>query len=220
MQQNTTMHNNNVYNALKGKMNTNNNLFKRKRRKCFKQKYANTFLTFVLIIGLHLTVFISHSRAIFLQQLKQIWNSGGIGVTFISNPYNFNDHYNVCLETCRMSVSCWISGGIKVSGNCESIFHVCCKSSSDNLVYHAAEPRKITNWDDIVTNNVDDIIDPPFQEVHYGPVINDPECGKQTVSRRRVVGGRNAGFGTYPWQVDFIVYTDSMYHSLNRSKPK
>ena len=56
-------------------------------------------------------------------------------------------------------------------------------------------------WDEIVTHNVDKVIDPPFQEVHYGPVVNEPGCGKRTVARRRVVGGSNAGFGTYPWQV-------------------
>ena len=123
MQQKTTTHN--VFNASKVKMNTNNNLFKRKRRKCFKIKCPKIFLIFLLIITLHLTLFVMHSRALFFQQIKQIWNSGGIGVTFISNPYNYNDHYNVCLETCRMSVSCWMSGGLKVSGNCESIFHIC-----------------------------------------------------------------------------------------------
>ena len=31
-------------------------------------------------------------------------------------------------------------------------------------------------------------------------VRNDPVCGLQRISRRRVVGGRSAGFGVYPWQ--------------------
>ena len=179
---------------------TNNNIFKGKRRKCFRLPYTKTFLVLLIIVNIHLGVFVKQSQAMFFQQLKQIWYSGGIGVTFISNPYNYNDHYNVCLETCRMSVSCWISGGLKVSGNCESIFHVCCRSS-DNMAHPVAEARKINNWDEIVTNDVEEEIDPPFQEVYYGPVINEPDCGKRTVARRRVVGGNNAGFGTYPWQV-------------------
>jgi hypothetical protein len=90
-----------------------------------------------------------------------------------------------------------MSGGLKVAGNCESIFHTCCKKYDKPT----AEARKIHNWDDITSNDVEEIVDFPLQEVHYGPVVNEPHCGMQTVARRRVVGGRNAGFGTYPWQV-------------------
>ena len=136
--------------------------------------------------------------ALFLQHLKKIWNSGGFGVTFISNPYDFGDHYNVCIETCSMSLSCWVSGGVKVSGNCESIFHVCCKSYERPV----AEARKINNWDDIITNNIEETNDFPLQDVYYGPVVNEPNCGQRTIARRRVVGGADAGFGSYPWQVD------------------
>jgi len=131
-----------------------------------------------------------------LQHLKKIWNSGGFGVTFISNPYDFGDHYNVCIETCSMSLSCWVSGGVKVSGNCESIFHVCCKSYERPV----AEARKINNWDDIITNNIEETNDFPLQDVYYGPVVNEPNCGQRTIARRRVVGGADAGFGSYPWQ--------------------
>ncbi len=31
-------------------------------------------------------------------------------------------------------------------------------------------------------------------------MVNDPECGRVTVARRRVVGGDAAGFGQFPWQ--------------------
>ena len=144
-----------------------------------------------------LLVFLSSGHALFFQHLKKIWNSGGFGVTFISNPYDFSDHYNVCIETCSMSVSCWISGGVKVSGNCESIFHVCCKLFDRPV----AEARKINNWDDIITNNLEEPEDLPLHDVYYGPVVNEPNCGQRTVAKRRVVGGTNAGFGSYPWQV-------------------
>ena len=155
------------------------------------------FRIFLFIITLHITLFTRCSKALFFKKLEQIWYSGGVGVTFISNPYDYNDHYNVCLDTCRMSVSCWMSSGLKVSGNCDSIFHVCCKKYDKPV----AEARKISNWDNIVTNNIEESLDPPFQEVYYGPVVNEPNCGRQTVASRRVVGGRDAGFGTYPWQV-------------------
>ena len=39
-----------------------------------------------------------------------------------------------------------------------------------------------------------------LQDIRFGPVINDPVCGRPHISRRRVVGGEDAGFGTYPWQ--------------------
>ena len=195
--------------ASKAKMTTST--FKRKRRRCYSLNCQKHFVIFQLILIFHLNIFVMYSQAMFFQQIKQIWEKGssGIGTTFISNPYNFNDHYNVCLETCRMSMSCWISGGIKVSGNCESIFHVCCKNPIEsNLHHHIAEARKINNWDEIVVNHVLDgesshIKHPPFLDVHYGPVINEPECGRGRIARRRVVGGRSAGFGTYPWQVGF-----------------
>ena len=153
-------------------------------------------LSFRIFLFLLIT-YANWSDALFFRQLRRIWNSGGFGVTFISNPYDFSDHYNVCIETCSMSVSCWISGGVKVSGNCESIFHICCKTYDRPV----AEARKINNWEDIVTNNVEEIVDLPLQDVFYGPVINEPNCGQRTVAKRRVVGGRNAGFGSYPWQV-------------------
>ena len=147
-------------------------------------------------LSLQLVIFV-RANSLFIKQLKEIWYAGGIGVTYISNPYDYNDHYNVCLETCRMSISCWMSGGLKVSGNCDSIFYVCCKPY-DNPT---AEARKLSFWDDMVPNHIDEIAEPAFQDVYYGPVVNEPNCGRQTVAGRRVVGGNNAGFGTYPWQV-------------------
>lgn len=52
------------------------------------------------------------------------------------------------------------------------------------------------SWDDIVVTNMID--EPP--EIHYGPVVNEPLCGRSTIARRRIVGGTDAGFGVYPWQ--------------------
>ena len=94
-----------------------------------------------------------------------------------------------------------MSGGLKVAGNCESIFHICCKEYDKPT----AEARKINIWDDITSNHIEETVDVPLQEVHYGPVVNEPDCGIRTVARRRVVGGTSAGFGTYPWQVLMII---------------
>ena len=41
-------------------------------------------------------------------------------------------------------------------------------------------------------------------DVNYGPVQNDPRCGlsstNRNVAQRRIVGGNEAGFGSFPWQ--------------------
>ena len=41
-------------------------------------------------------------------------------------------------------------------------------------------------------------------DVEWGPVTNDPRCGvsaiRRSVAQRRIVGGDEAGFGTFPWQ--------------------
>ena len=40
--------------------------------------------------------------------------------------------------------------------------------------------------------------------IDYGPVRNDPRCGlnaaSRSVAQRRIVGGSEAGFGSFPWQ--------------------
>ena len=40
-----------------------------------------------------------------------------------------------------------------------------------------------------------------FQSViDYGPVVNDPVCGRPPNANRRVLDGEPAGFGSFPWQ--------------------
>lgn len=45
---------------------------------------------------------------------------------------------------------------------------------------------------------------------------NDPECGRVHVSRRRVVGGADAGFGQFPWQALVYVGRDRCGGALVR----
>ena len=41
----------------------------------------------------------------------------------------------------------------------------------------------------------------PFQLlIDYGPVVNDPQCGRPISANRRVLDGQPAGFGSFPWQ--------------------
>ena len=37
-------------------------------------------------------------------------------------------------------------------------------------------------------------------EIDYGPVVNDPVCGRPPNANRRVLDGEPAGFGSFPWQ--------------------
>ena len=41
-------------------------------------------------------------------------------------------------------------------------------------------------------------------DLDFGPVQNDPRCGlnaaRRNVAQRRIVGGDEAGFGSFPWQ--------------------
>jgi len=48
-----------------------------------------------------------------------------------------------------------------------------------------------------------------LEDIMFGPTINDPVCGVQRFGRsrrQRIVGGYDAGFGTFPWQVLVTVY--------------
>ncbi|XP_067131370.1 transmembrane protease serine 9-like [Centruroides vittatus] len=40
-----------------------------------------------------------------------------------------------------------------------------------------------------------------IQPAYYGPVRNDPYCGRNSENTRRIVGGSDAAFGQFPWQV-------------------
>lgn len=52
----------------------------------------------------------------------------------------------------------------------------------------------------------------------WGPVINDPRCGvssvRRSIAQRRIVGGDEAGFGTFPWQAYIRIGTSRCGGSL------
>jgi len=54
--------------------------------------------------------------------------------------------------------------------------------------------------------------------IDYGPVRNDPRCGlnaaSRSVAQRRIVGGSEAGFGSFPWQAYIRIGTSRCGGSL------
>ncbi|XP_076366532.1 trypsin-1-like [Tachypleus tridentatus] len=71
---------------------------------------------------------------------------------------------------CEFTLYCVMSGG-QLGASCGPLFSCC---------VHPADER----------NNL----------VYYGPVHNDPYCGRSATSISRVVGGNDASFGQFPWQ--------------------
>ncbi|KAG4077648.1 hypothetical protein HA402_012959 [Bradysia odoriphaga] len=92
--------------------------------------------------------------------------------------------------TCEFFLICWMSGGL-LQGSCGGLLRCCC--------HRTAKSANLATSD--LTNSVVDLTDLPVK--HYGPVQNDASCGisiaKQT-AQRRIVGGDDAGFGSFPWQ--------------------
>jgi len=58
-------------------------------------------------------------------------------------------------------------------------------------------------------------------EIEWGQVTNDPRCGvsaiRRSVAQRRIVGGDEAGFGTFPWQAYIRIGTSRCGGSLVNS---
>ncbi|XP_018017475.1 uncharacterized protein LOC108674083 isoform X2 [Hyalella azteca] len=99
---------------------------------------------------------------------------------------------NMCYSgSCEFFLMCWVSGGLIEEG-CGGFLYACC-----NRPGRAHYPGSFSQ--------------PPFRDdprglipMEHGPVRNDPACGLTDTSRigaqRRVVGGTEAGFGSFPWQ--------------------
>ncbi|CAG4958012.1 unnamed protein product [Parnassius apollo] len=90
--------------------------------------------------------------------------------------------------TCEFFMYCWMVGGL-LDGSCGGLLKGCCHRNSKAGILGVQDSNSI----DYASN----------EGLSYGPVINDESCGiavnKQT-AQRRIVGGDDAGFGTFPWQ--------------------
>ncbi|VVC38765.1 Serine proteases, trypsin family, serine active site,Peptidase S1, PA clan,Serine proteases, trypsin [Cinara cedri] len=88
--------------------------------------------------------------------------------------------------SCEFLLTCWMASGY-IESTCGGFLYVCCDRNSAKTNENIA----------INTNRASVPID-------YGPVTNDPSCGvsvaKQQGAQRRIVGGDEAGFGSFPWQ--------------------
>ncbi|XP_013118851.2 uncharacterized protein LOC106095942 isoform X2 [Stomoxys calcitrans] len=92
--------------------------------------------------------------------------------------------------SCEFFIGCWMTGGL-LQGTCNGLLRGCCHRTAKSANLRTSE----------YVGNTIDLTDLP--QKNYGPVKNDPSCGislaKQT-AQRRIVGGDDAGFGSFPWQ--------------------
>ncbi len=99
---------------------------------------------------------------------------------------------SLCAGQCMLCTSCWLAGG-SVAGYCGGLVQTCCINREDKP---SSTARKLSSRGlETLTQEGEHL-----QDIQFGPVINDPTCGRPTIGRRRVVGGLAAGFGAYPWQ--------------------
>ncbi|XP_067630323.1 uncharacterized protein [Eurosta solidaginis] len=92
--------------------------------------------------------------------------------------------------TCEFFLACWMSGGL-LQGTCNGLLRGCC---------HRTAKSANLRTSDYVGNTID-LTDLPHK--NYGPVKNDASCGislAKQAAQRRIVGGDDAGFGSFPWQ--------------------
>ncbi|KAF2905054.1 hypothetical protein ILUMI_01123 [Ignelater luminosus] len=92
-------------------------------------------------------------------------------------------------STCEFFLSCWISGGL-LEGPCDGILHGCC---------HRGASKTGNSFTQAVGT-----IEAPREspKAHAGLLDVETRCGISTrqQAQRRIVGGDEAGFGTFPWQ--------------------
>jgi len=102
--------------------------------------------------------------------------------------------------SCEFFLFCWMSGGI-VEGDCGGFLMSCCN-----------RPSKVGYTYIVQQDNF------AHPEINWGSVKNDPRCGvsavRRSIAQRRVVGGDEAGFGTFPWQAYIRIGTSRCGGSL------
>jgi len=116
------------------------------------------------------------------------------------------DQHQCGTGSCEFFLFCWLSGG-RMEGSCGGFLFACClrPDGGGRNSEAIAEKDKARR-----------------PEVNYGPVRNDPRCGlnaaSRSVAQRRIVGGSEAGFGSFPWQAYIRIGT--IYTQLTGNRVK
>eukprot|EP00096_Caligus_rogercresseyi_P000652 TRINITY_DN11128_c0_g1_i1.p1 TRINITY_DN11128_c0_g1~~TRINITY_DN11128_c0_g1_i1.p1 ORF type:complete len:390 (+),score=35.03 TRINITY_DN11128_c0_g1_i1:163-1332(+) len=120
------------------------------------------------------------------------------GSSFLDDP-ELSSHCRSQGGSCGPMLSCLLSMGF-VAGSCGGVFSVCC-----------AQPATVSRWIREHQGVSNAIGEPGYRNSHkkikflgsrFGPVVNDPYCGRpaELTANRRVLDGKPAGFGSFPWQ--------------------
>jgi len=85
-----------------------------------------------------------------------------------------------CETQCMFDLRCRLSYGVKTA-SCGGFYQVCCALEGEARSLQGLRHQRQLDIQD------------------YGPVENENNCGISGVASRRVVGGTEAGFATFPW---------------------
>lgn len=93
--------------------------------------------------------------------------------------------------TCEFFLMCWLGGGL-IDGGCGGFLFACCNRAGVGGRNQARPESYREDGQALVARD-------------YGPIRNEPTCGLSSNSgrlgaQRRIVGGTEAGFGSFPWQ--------------------
>ncbi|XP_065339801.1 coagulation factor X-like isoform X2 [Cloeon dipterum] len=114
--------------------------------------------------------------------------------------FNVGGDQSLCfVGKCEFFLVCWMSGGL-IEGSCGGFMFACCQrkqKSDDGVAISDNGANSIAHQPDSDDNDLEDYVN--------GPVTNDPKCGislgeGNLGAQRRIVGGDEAGFGSFPWQ--------------------
>jgi len=119
-------------------------------------------------------------------------NSKSGGLRRSTERLFFGDQKLCYTGTCEFFLMCWLGGGL-IDGGCGGFLFACCNRGGGGVGgRNQNRPESFRDESAGLTPR------------DYGPIRNDPSCGLSSSGRisaqRRIVGGTEAGFGSFPWQ--------------------